>query len=49
MIRYFAIGLLVGGLLGLWFGINIGKGRAPYTNPFLAAQPVQIEQPAALA
>ena len=26
-------GLLVGFLVGIWFGINIGKDRAFYDNP----------------
>lgn len=27
-------GLFVGLLLGLWFGVNIGKGRSIVANPF---------------
>ena len=27
-------GLVVGLLLGLWFGVNIGKGRSIVANPF---------------
>jgi hypothetical protein len=33
-IRTFAIGLLVGGLLGLWIGINIGSGQDLFVLPF---------------
>lgn len=29
-----AIGLLVGALVGLWFGLNIGKGNNIFTSPF---------------
>lgn len=34
MLRGFAVGLLVGGLVGLWFGMNIGKGQPLLSNPF---------------
>ncbi|MDH5444550.1 MAG: hypothetical protein OEY52_03270 [Gammaproteobacteria bacterium] len=27
-------GLIVGLCLGLWFGVNIGKGRSVIANPF---------------
>jgi hypothetical protein len=32
------IGLVIGILLGLWWGVNIGKGRDFYANPFKGAQ-----------
>ena len=28
------LGLVIGLLAGLWFGVNIGKGRDFYANPF---------------
>lgn len=34
LLRGFATGLLVGGLVGLWFGMNIGKGQPLLSNPF---------------
>lgn len=34
VLRAFAVGLLVGGLVGLWFGMNIGKGQPLLSNPF---------------
>ena len=34
-IRIFAIGLLVGGLLGLWVGTNIGSGQALFALPLI--------------
>ena len=33
-LRYLVIGLLLGLGLGLWFGVNLGKGRALLANPF---------------
>lgn len=33
-IRLLLLGLVIGMLLGLWFGINIGKGRPIWSNPF---------------
>ncbi len=27
-------GIVIGFLTGLWFGINIGKGKPFYSNPF---------------
>jgi len=33
-LRSFAVGLLIGGLIGLWFGMNIGKGQQLLSNPF---------------
>ena len=34
VLRSFAVGLLIGGLAGLWFGMNIGKNRPLLSNPF---------------
>lgn len=34
VLRAFAAGLLLGGLVGLWFGMNIGKGQPLLSNPF---------------
>lgn len=33
-IKYLLIGSIVGLLLGLWFGINLGTGKPIYANPF---------------
>ena len=33
-IKVWLFGLIIGALLGLWGGVNIGKGRALYANPF---------------
>ena len=33
-VRIFAIGLLLGGLSGLWVGSNIGSGQALFARPF---------------
>ncbi|MEX0607774.1 MAG: hypothetical protein WD382_10905 [Halofilum sp. (in: g-proteobacteria)] len=33
-LRSFAVGLLLGGLVGLWCGMNIGKGQPLLSNPF---------------
>jgi len=30
----FFIGAALGLLLGLWFGVNLGRGRPVYANPF---------------
>lgn len=32
-LKIFLSGLVIGGLLGLWFGVNIGKGQPIYANP----------------
>lgn len=32
-LKVFLTGLVIGGLLGLWFGVNIGKGQPVYANP----------------
>lgn len=34
VLRSFAVGLLAGGLVGLWCGMNIGKGQPLLSNPF---------------
>ena len=34
MIKHLAIGAVIGLFVGLWFGVNIGKGRPLYANPF---------------
>lgn len=34
VLRSFAVGLLTGGLVGLWFGMNIGKDQPLLSNPF---------------
>lgn len=34
VLRSFAVGLLVGGIVGLWCGMNIGKGQPLLSNPF---------------
>ena len=36
-IKKFIIGLITGLLVGLWFGVNIGRGHHFYANPFVAA------------
>lgn len=36
-VKNFVVALIIGLLLGLWFGVNIGKGHAFYANPFKAA------------
>lgn len=33
-IRYTLIGLVIGIAIGLWFGINIGKSKPIWSNPF---------------
>lgn len=40
-LRAFALGLLVGGLLGLWLGINIGKDQPLFSNPLAASPAVE--------
>lgn len=32
--RYLALGLLFGLGIGLWFGVNLGRGRSLFSNPF---------------
>lgn len=33
-IKMLILGLLTGFLVGMWFGVNIGKGKPVYSNPF---------------
>jgi hypothetical protein len=32
------LGLIIGIALGMWWGVNIGKGQAFYDNPFKTAK-----------
>jgi len=32
--RYLILGLVIGAIIGLWFGINIGKDKSIFANPF---------------
>lgn len=34
MIKHLVTGAVIGLFVGLWFGVNIGKGRPLYANPF---------------
>lgn len=36
-IKKYLIGIVVGLLLGLWFGVNIGHDRPVWSNPFAQA------------
>lgn len=36
-IKLAIIWLIIGVLLGMWFGVNIGRGKPIYSNPFEAA------------
>ncbi|MBI3562289.1 MAG: hypothetical protein HY080_11320 [Gammaproteobacteria bacterium] len=38
--RPMLVGIIIGVLVGLWFGVNIGKGRPFYGNPFAAERTV---------
>ena len=33
-LKFLILGLVIGGVLGLWFGVNLGKGNPVYANPF---------------
>ena len=33
-IKKLLLGMLVGIVIGLWFGVNLGKGQPIYSNPF---------------
>jgi hypothetical protein len=33
-LKKYLIGAVVGLLVGLWFGVNIGEGRPVWANPF---------------
>ena len=35
-IKLAIIWLIIGVLLGMWFGVNIGRGKPFYSNPFEA-------------
>lgn len=39
-LRAFAFGLLLGGLAGLWLGINIGRDQPLLSNPLTTAPAV---------
>ncbi|GIX22083.1 MAG: hypothetical protein KatS3mg121_0866 [Gammaproteobacteria bacterium] len=39
VLKAFVFGVVVGVVLGLWAGVNIGKGRPVWGNPF-AEKPV---------
>lgn len=41
VLRGFALGLLIGGLVGLWLGINIGKDQPLFSNPFAESPALQ--------
>ena len=47
-LRAFAIGLLIGGLTGLWLGINIGRDQPLLSNPLASAASVQSTEIAEL-
>lgn len=40
-LRGFATGLLIGGLVALWLGINIGKNQPLFSNPFAESPALQ--------
>jgi hypothetical protein len=33
-VRYLILGLIIGAIIGLWFGVNIGKDKSIFSNPF---------------
>jgi gas vesicle protein len=35
------LGLLIGAILGLWFGVNLGKEQPLFTNPFVKESKMQ--------
>jgi|GEM_PF-2482499 len=45
------LGLLIGGILGLWIGVNLGKQQSPFSNPFsfdeVQSSPVETPLPSA--
>ncbi len=43
VLNIFSIGLLIGGLCGLWFGINIGKGDVFYANPLANSNVTRVQ------
>lgn len=42
MKKPFLTGIVVGLLLGMWFGVNLGKNQPLYSNPF-ASVPVHMQ------
>ncbi len=34
LLKTLVLGVIIGGLLGLWFGMNIGKNKPWYSDPF---------------
>ncbi|MDD3518651.1 MAG: hypothetical protein PHQ14_09895 [Chromatiales bacterium] len=34
MLKYLVVGALFGLVIGLWFGVNIGRDKPFYANPF---------------
>lgn len=37
-IKKLLIGIAIGIVLGMWWGVNVGKGQPFYANPFKSAQ-----------
>ena len=35
------LGFLLGGIVGLWFGVNLGKDQPLLTNPFVKTSDIQ--------
>jgi len=35
------LGFLIGGIVGLWFGVNLGKDQPLLTNPFVKKSDMQ--------
>ena len=33
-LRKYILGAIIGLIVGMWFGVNIGEGRPFYSNPF---------------
>lgn len=33
-LKLIIFGIVIGLCIGLWFGVNIGKGKSIYSNPF---------------
>ncbi len=33
-LKFLLLGVVIGGVFGLWFGVNLGKGQPLYANPF---------------
>lgn len=33
-LKLIILGVVIGLCVGLWFGVNIGKGKSIYSNPF---------------